>query len=522
MTDSVGPPETTPSPVGGVVAFAAVAVVAVAVGSVFDIVGLVVPTVLGGVALWLAIRWHVGDETLQNRVGTGGDDLRDHTARTVLATESVVGLTLGTAIGLLICPAAYAVLYVGGSAVTVEILVTAAVSTVVLAGTLGSPADDSRSPGIQQVLGGTFDKLVGVTVVGLVTVGAFGALGLILAGSTVVFVETTTLLSSGYGGLEDLELLLVLQLLVLAVVLVIPRAVGTATEILHGGRRNLPAAVAWLDELPGAISTWYWGVLGAQLVLVLSGIEVPVLSAFTAVSGTVGTVVTMLLGTVVPLALLAVLGVAGAVVLGGFFYNFLVESDSAGPVVTRLVAAHVPMTVAVAFLLRPLPSSNVPFRLFRIVIGVVLLSHAFSLCLYALVAFAKREPVFDHATWYGYASVLTLSLAFAAYLKSATPLLVYVALAAGLLVWYVGETATELGEQLGRTADTASGEATHAVALGAVLAVAVAVVSVVSYGVSLPTDILGDTRSVAAVVLLSVAALAVIAREAAFGGTDWE
>ena len=495
-------PETGATRTGSVVALIATAFAVTVVGFGVGVGAPAAVVAVGGALLWPTARWEVDDGWLHDRVADAvdspDDEIRDTTAAAATAVAAVYGLTAGLALTALAGPVGFVLLFVGGLAETVTVVVGAvAVSAVALEGAVGFDRTDGLWAVDDGLLARLTNPLLGLTVAGvtLVTVG----IALVAGG-----LGATEWLTA--GGVGPLGLAVLLQVTALGLALLAPHVERSLSRLLGPDRFESPALLSELARTPEAVPRGYWLALGAQVVLVWSGVWLPPVWP--------GGVVGVLLGGVVPaLAVAAVVSALAVVGVWGLVEFVLAASGDDGPFVVRTVASFLPaaagtllVTVPLSFQTPYVAAVTVPLGIGVGAVGVRIGGHLLSLA-------ARFGPLAGNTAGFGIGAGLVAALAPTAALSGAPAPAVYVAVAAALACWYAGELAAGLGTALGRDADTAAGEAAHAVGLGVVLVGALAVVTGLTYLLPVPAGVAAGPQTAAAVVLLVVAVATVVVRE---------
>lgn len=495
-------PETGATRTGSGVALIATALAVAVVGFGVGVGAPAAVAAVGGALLWPTARWETDDGWLRDRVtdavGTPDDDTRTLTAAAATAVAVVHGLTAGLALTALAGPVAFVLLFVGGLAETATVVVGAfAVSAVALEGAVGFDRSDDLWAVDDGLLARLTNPLLGLTVAGVTLTTVVIALA---AGG----VGAADWLAA--GGVGPFGLAVLLQATALGLALLAPHVERSLSALVGPDRFESPALLSALGRAPEEVPRGYWLALGAQVLLVWSGFGLPAVWP--------GGVVGFVLGGVLPGVAVAALALALTVVgVWGLVAFVLAASGDDGPFVVRTVASFLPaaagtllVTVPLSFQTPYVAAVTVPLGIGVGAVGVRLGGHLLSLA-------ARFGPLTGNTAGFGIGAGLVATLAPTAALSGAPAPTVYVAVAAALACWYAGELAAGLGTALGRDADTAAGEAAHAVGLGVVLVGALAVVTGLTYFLSVPAGLAAGPQTAAAVVLLVVAAATVVARE---------
>lgn len=450
MTDRVRPPERAPSPTGSVLALLAVGVAGVLVGMLLDPVGAGVPA-LGAIAaaglLWVTLR----------RLGETGPDL-------------ILGMVgLGVTAALLPGLFGLSVLW-GTEPVGVGVVALTLVGTA-FAAIAGS---GRTAPAVRD------------TAVPLVLMSVVAGPVLLLAAAVTAVGPS---LDGGIGRpLTPFGALVLLQVAGLLAVVALPYANVVLGRLLGPDRYTPPLTLDTVGP------RWYWAAVILQL-LAIPVVRLPFDGTLYAVP-TVGPVFRLLLdgGLLVGAAVL-VLALLWSVVAFGRFHRFLTETvdeptRSVAVVTPALVAVAVvaalsvlltvgalgrvipgtPETTGVSLLQLGWPLFGGPFLL----LGVIVATHVGT-------ATARPSVLVPGAFGFMLALLTTLCVAVAAGTAGVAPPVVFAVVGLGLLAWESGEHAADLGQQLGREADTAPVEFTRVLALTAVIGVVAATLLLVVY-----------------------------------------
>ena len=504
------PPEAGPTRTGSLVALLVTTLAVVAAGFGVGVGAPAAAVAVGGALLWPAARWHVDDRRLRELVADAvGDDgptvgdesaaaseVRDRTVASAAATATVRGGTFGLALTGVVLPVAYVWLFVGGVAETVVVTGGAvAVGAVALEAGVGFGAGTERWGVSDGLLSEATNPLLGLTVAA-VTLGTV-AVAVVAGGAAL----GEWILAVGVG---PFTLAVLLQLAVLVLALLAPFVDRALSRLLGPDRFETPTLFDRLARRPEEVPRGFVAGLGLQLFLLWSGVGQPVWP---------GGVAAVVFGVVVPLLAVGTVALAAVVVGGWGLVEFvLAASGDDGPFVVETLAAILPTAIGTAAVVSLLSFSATAVGVVAVPLGIGLGTIGFRLSGHVLSSIARFGPFGDDAAGFGIASVVVVGVGMTAALTGAPPLAVYVPVAAALAAWYAGELAAGLGRGLGREAETAAGEAAHAVGLGVVLLAALAVVTALTYFVSVPTGLAGP-RTTVAVVFLVVAAGAVALRE---------
>lgn len=517
------PPEAGPTRTGSLVALLVTTLAVVAAGFGVGVGAPAAAVAVGGALLWPAARWHVDDRRLRELVAgavvddepavgdkpTVGDDgptvsdesaaasrVGDRTVASAAATAAVRGGTFGLSLAGVVLPVAYVWLFVGGVAETIVVAGGAvAVGAVALEAGVGFGTGTERWGVSDGLLSEATNPLLGLTVAA-VTLGTV-AVAVVAGGAAL----GEWILAVGIG---PFTLAVLLQSAVLVLALLAPFVDRALSRLLGPDRFETPALFDRLARRPEEVPHGFVAGLGLQLFLLWSGVGQP---------GWPGGVAAAVFGVVVPLLAVGTVALAAVVVGGWGLVEFvLAASGDDGPFVVETLVAILPTAIGTAAVVSLLPFSATAVGVVAVPLGIGLGTIGFRLSGHVLSSIARFGPFGDDAAGFGIASVAVVGVGMTAALTGAPPLAVYVPVAAALAAWYAGELAAGLGRGLGRDAETAAGEAAHAVGLGVVLLAALAVVTALTYFVSVPTGLAGP-RTATAVVFLVVAAGAVTLRE---------
>lgn len=526
------PPETTPSPTGSRIAFLATALAVVVAGAGFGVLLPALGVVLGGAALWPALRWLRDTDrfvaSVASAVDTGPADVdRSEGApaaarsrrvaavgrperRSALASglaATVVGLTFGTGVALLAGSPAYVLAFVGGVGASATVTLGAvAVGAVALNATVGLGPTGSRDAS---------DVLAGPTgddgVLANATTPALGAVVAVTTAVTVFAGGGALVVTGGQflldsGPVSPLATALVLQLVAVGLGLIGPLLDSAFEDLLGGERYERPAALDWLSRAPSEVPRWYWLALFLQVTAVANGVALPTAALTTGLAGVV-------VGQLLPLGALALATLAATVVAGWVVKSFTVAAvGEDGPLAVRTLATLVPIAAVMWALVLAVPSAEPLIAPVATPVGVAVALGAVRATGDGIWAVSRLGILPERAGGFAVAAATTVSVGVVAAFAGGPAAAVYVAVAAALVAWYAGELGTGLGHHLGREADTTTGEVAHAVGVSLVVAAATLVVSLVSYVGGPPAWLPDGAAAATAVAGLAVAALAVVAR----------
>ncbi|MEZ3117736.1 hypothetical protein RYH80_17600 [Halobaculum sp. MBLA0147] len=536
------PPERTPSPAGSRIAFLATALAVVVAGAGFGVLLPAVGVVLGGAALWPALRLlrdpdglvatvadavDTSEAAVERAEHEGVADQSDRATtvdrpehRSALArglAAVVVGLTFGTSVALLAGSPAYVLAFVGGVGASATVTLGAvAVGAVALNATVGvGPTGSGGANGVLAGPTGDDGVLAGPTgddgVLAKATTPALGAVVAVTTAVTVFAGGGAVVVTGGQflldsGPLSPLATALVLQLVAVGVGVTVPLLDSAFEDLLGGERYERPAALDWLSRAPSEVPRWYWLALFLQVTAVANGVALPTTALTTGLAGVV-------VGQLLPLGALALGTLAATVVAGWVVKSFTVAAvGEDGPLAVRTLATLVPVAAVVWTLVLAVPSAEPLIAPVATPVGVAVALGAVRATGDGIWAVSRLGVLPERAGGFAVAAGATVAVGLVAAFAGGPAAAVYVAVAAALVTWYAGELGTGLGHHLGREADTTTGEVAHAVAVSLVVGAATLVVSLVTYVGGPPAWLPDGASAATAVAGLAVAALAVVAR----------
>ncbi|MFC4549786.1 MULTISPECIES: DUF7519 family protein [Halorussus] len=346
-----------------------------------------------------------------------------------------------------------------------------------------------------------------------------------------VFVGTARVTADGLVAVataHDLARLIALQVEVLAVAELLYWAVPVLDRWLPADRDVRASILGYVDFRLEDVPRTYWAFLGGQLLFALTGGGPRWFAGLLASMSAFGDAVALLLRSgVLHLPLAAVAGFLLVVLVGRAIQLTFVSWAGTNPPRSLAFAAGGLVTVAATALLAASPLGDAfvaaaaetvwkeEIALFGVV-GTLLGSVALTLLAAAALrefGFAFVEPFVTTDTAGGFALSAGLLLAgsIAAAELGAAPLAVFAGVAGALVVHDLGSNASELGTQVGRFAETRTGEVAHAVGGLLVAGVGVALAAASAYVLGPITTSVPAWRARLALALVLLAVLSFVA-----------